>query len=120
MDDKIQLAHFSVGEGRDVLVVHGGPGEPFAEPMAALQPLTNDFRFHYYDQRGSGESTRPIDSFPDTNFYKNMQALDAELGLGAQIADIERIRQILAQDKLIVIGHSWGWPTRCTLCSRVP
>jgi proline iminopeptidase len=37
-----------------------------------------------------------------------MMALDRSLGLGAQIADIERIRRILGDDKLILIGHSWG------------
>jgi len=37
-----------------------------------------------------------------------MQTLDQTLGLGAQIADIERIRQILGDQKLILIGHSWG------------
>jgi len=40
--------------------------------------------------------------------YQNMIELDRTLGLGAQIADIERIRQILGDDKLILIGHSWG------------
>jgi len=37
-----------------------------------------------------------------------MTKLDQTLGLGAQIADIERIRQILGEDKLILVGHSWG------------
>jgi len=37
-----------------------------------------------------------------------MMALDRSLGLGAQIADIERIRRILGDDKLILVGHSWG------------
>jgi proline iminopeptidase len=37
-----------------------------------------------------------------------MQALEKTLGLGAQIADIERIRQILGDEKLILVGHSWG------------
>jgi proline iminopeptidase len=37
-----------------------------------------------------------------------MITLDQTLGLGAQIADIERIRQILGDEKLILIGHSWG------------
>jgi len=40
--------------------------------------------------------------------YQNMQILDQTLGLGAQIADIERLRQILGEEKLILIGHSWG------------
>jgi proline iminopeptidase len=37
-----------------------------------------------------------------------MQTLEKNLGLGAQIADIERIRQILGEEKLILVGHSWG------------
>ncbi|NOH01987.1 MAG: alpha/beta fold hydrolase [Chloroflexi bacterium] len=104
----IELNHFAVGEGRNVLVIHGGPGLPFLQPMSGLDALTGNFRFHYYDQRGSGESTRPIDGFDSPNIYENMQTLDRSLGLGAQIADIERIRQILGDDKLILIGHSWG------------
>jgi proline iminopeptidase len=104
----IDLAHFAVGQGRNVLVIHGGPGEPFREPMTGLAPLAGEYRFHYYDQRGCGGSTRPIDRFGSANVYENMLALDRSLGLGAQIADIERIRRILGEQQLILIGHSWG------------
>lgn len=104
----IEIAHFAAGEGRNVLVIHGGPGQPFAQPVPGLEPLTSEFQFHYYDQRGSGASTRPIDRFESQNMYENMKTLDQKLGLGAQIADIERIRQILGEEKLILIGHSWG------------
>jgi proline iminopeptidase len=104
----IELSHFSAGNGRNVLIVHGGPGEPFTQPISGLEPLTDDYRFHYYDQRGCGESTRPIDRFDSPNTYENMTRLDRTLGLGAQIADVERIRHILGEDKLILIGHSWG------------
>ncbi len=104
----IELAHFAVGEGRSVLIIHGGPGEPFTQPMSGLSALTSQFQFHYYDQRGCGESTRPIDRFASKNMYQNMKTLDQSLGLGAQVADIERIRQILGDEKLILIGHSWG------------
>ena len=37
-----------------------------------------------------------------------MTTLDKTLGLGAQIADIERIRRILGEEKLIILGHSFG------------
>jgi proline iminopeptidase len=104
----IELAHFASGEGRNVLIVHGGPGQPFTQPVSGLEPLTSAFRFHYYDQRGCGESTRPIDRFESKNMYENMKTLDQKLGLGAQLTDIERIRQILGDEKLILIGHSWG------------
>lgn len=104
----IVLTHFSVGNGRNILIIHGGPGEPFDQPMSGLEPLATEFRFHYYDQRGCGESTRPVDRFESKNVYQDMLTLDRTLGLGAQIADIERIRRILGDDKLILIGHSWG------------
>ena len=108
VEPDIQLYHFSQGEGRNVLIIHGGPGMPFREPMAGLESLTGAYRFHYYDQRGCGKSTRPIDRFESQNMYENMTILDQALGLGAQIADIERIRQILGDEKLILVGHSWG------------
>jgi proline iminopeptidase len=104
----IELAHFESGDGRNVLVIHGGPGQPYTQPDSGLELLTGDFQFHYYDQRGCGESTRPIDRFDSPNTYENMTRLDQTLGLGAQIADIERIRHILGDEKLILIGHSWG------------
>jgi proline iminopeptidase len=108
VENDIRLYHFAVGSGRNVLVIHGGPGMPYREPLAGLQPLTTVYRFHYYDQRGCGRSTRPFDRFTSQKFYENMTALDKALGLGAQVADIERIRQILGDEKLILIGHSWG------------
>ncbi len=104
----VEIAHFAAGEGRNVLIVHGGPGQPFIQPVPGLEPLTSEFQFHYYDQRGCGESTRPLDRFDSQNMYENIKTLDQKLGLGAQIADIERIRQILGDEKLILAGHSWG------------
>ena len=91
-----------------MLIIHGGPGYPYTQLWAGLEPLTNDYEFHYYDQRGCGQSTRPIDTFESSSYYQNVKTLDQTLGLGAQIADIERIRQILGEEKLIIMGHSWG------------
>lgn len=104
----IRLYHFADGAGTNVLVVHGGPGYPFARPLAGLNALTTRYRFQYYDQRGCGKSSRPLDRFTSSNYYENMQSLDRTLGIGAQIADMERIRQILGDEKLILIGHSFG------------
>jgi proline iminopeptidase len=108
VEPDIRLYHFAQGEGRNVLIIHGGPGMPFRQAMSGLEPLAGEYRFHYYDQRGCGKSTRPFDRFESSNMYENMTTLDQTLGLGAQIADIERIRQILGEEKLILIGHSWG------------
>jgi proline iminopeptidase len=108
VESDIQLHYFAAGQGRPVLIVHGGPGIPYTQPWKGLAPLTDRYRFYYYDQRGCGQSSRPIDAFASKNYYANMTRLDQTLGLGAQIADIERIRQILGQEKLILIGHSFG------------
>ncbi|MGB0389364.1 MAG: alpha/beta fold hydrolase [Ardenticatenaceae bacterium] len=103
----VRLWHFSEGEGRNVLIVHGGPGFPYTTPWLGLAGLTNEYQFHYYDQRGCGQSTRPFDRF-SSNYYQNMTTLERTLGIGAQVADMERIRQILGEEKLIIIGHSFG------------
>lgn len=104
----IHLYHTAVGQGRNVLIIHGGPGMPYRKPWAGLESLTPTYRFHYYDQRGAGQSTRPFDRFASKNYYQNMTTLEHTLGIGAQLADIERIRQILGDEQLILIGHSWG------------
>ncbi len=104
----IELAHFDEGQGRNVLVIHGGPGAPFSAPVEGLTRLSAEYQFYYYAQRGCGKSTRPFDRFEASNSYENMKTLEKALGLGAQIADIERIRQILGDEKLILVGHSWG------------
>src|SRR5439155_15020446 len=51
--------------------------------------------------------TKPFDRF-SADFYSNMTALERTLGIGAQVADIERIRRILGEEKLILMGHSFG------------
>ena len=106
--EDILLYHFHSGEGKPALVIHGGPGFPPTKPWKGLESLKKGYRFIYYHQRGCGHSTRPIDKFDSQNFMQNVTVLDKFLGLSAQLADIERIRRILGQEKLILIGHSYG------------
>ncbi|MBN1834111.1 MAG: alpha/beta hydrolase [Deltaproteobacteria bacterium] len=108
MGDGVSLYHFSEGKGRNVLILHGGPGYPYRKMWSGLRQLTDNYRFHYYDQRGCGKSSRPVNGFASSNYYENVKLLDKMLGLGTQLADIERIRQILGDNKLILIGHSFG------------
>ena len=108
INENISLNYFTEGTGEPVLIVHGGPGIPYPEAWTGLDSLTSDFQFYYYDQRGCGQSTRPFDKFESSNFYENMMALNNDLGLPAQIADIEQIRRKLGVEKLNIIGHSFG------------
>ncbi|NOG45403.1 MAG: alpha/beta hydrolase [Calditrichaeota bacterium] len=108
VEDDIKLYHTAQGSGEDVLIIHGGPGIPYAKHWSGLDSLLHNYAFHYYHQRGAGKSSKPFDKFQSQNYYDNMQLLERTLGLGAQIADIERIRQILGKEKLTLIGHSFG------------
>ncbi len=108
VEEDVQLYNFSVGSGSRMLFIHGGPGFPTHRVPAGLKLLAAEHEIHFYDQRGCGRSTKPFDRFTSRNFYENMVALDRTLGIGAQIADIERIRRILQQEKLTLIGHSFG------------
>jgi proline iminopeptidase len=108
MGDGVRLYHFGDGAGRNVLVVHGGPGFPFRTPVPGLRPLADRYRFIYYDQRGCGRSSRPIERFSGQNYFQNVKLLNGKLGLGAQVADIERIRRILGDQQLVIVGHSFG------------
>ncbi len=108
VETSVKLYFQAQGSGQKVLVIHGGPGIPFAQPWSGLRPLTASHQFLYYHQRGCGQSTKPVDKFSSSNYRKNLTALDEVLGIGAQIADIERIRRIIGEEKLIIIGHSYG------------
>ncbi len=108
VEEDVRLFYHVRGAGRPVLVVHGGPGYPIHQPLTALEPLTGRYKFYYYDQRGCGRSTKPFDRFASRNFYANMKDLERTLGIGAQLADIDRIRHVLGPEKLILFGHSFG------------
>ena len=103
----ILLHHFARGAGRNVLVVHGGPGIPPTASAPAFDALGDGYRFYYYDQRGSGHSTRPEFDFSGSQ-WDNIQQLEGVLGIAEQLADIERIRRLLGDERLILVGHSYG------------
>lgn len=107
VEDDIELYHFSEGEGQNILFIHGYALDPPSESIIGLDSLSG-YKVHYYHQRGAGYSTRPIDKFESDNFYQNMMEMDSKLGIAASIADIERIRRLLKDDKLILVGHSYG------------
>jgi proline iminopeptidase len=104
----IKLAYRAEGSGRPVLVLHGGPGYPIRGSVPGLDRLVETHTLYYYDQRGCGRSTRPFDRFESRNYWANMKELERTLGVGAQLADVERVRRILGQEKLILVGHSFG------------
>ena len=108
MAEDIRLFHFSEGQGAKILTLHGGPGIPWEKPVRGFSLLSDQYQIHYYDQRGCGRSSKPFDRFASKDYFQNMTTLETKLGIQAQLEDIERIRQILGEDKLILVGHSFG------------
>ena len=80
-------------KGTPVLFVHGGPGAGCAEnDRRFFDP--EKYRIILFDQRGSGRS------LPHAELTANNT--DSLLG------DIEKIRELLAVDKWVLFGGSWG------------
>jgi proline iminopeptidase len=79
--------------GIPVLVLHGGPGAGLAPQHRQFFNPTK-YRIILFDQRGAGQST------PLGEYQQNTTPL--------LIQDIEQIRQLMAVDKWLVFGGSWG------------
>lgn len=84
----------TIGTGRPVLFIHGGPGlvhNYFLPYMESLLPY--GYQLIFYDQRGNGKSPA-----------YNMDSIK----LGIFVEDIERIRVRLGIEKLVLFSHSSG------------
>lgn len=96
------------GQGRRLLFVHGGPGIPFAELPPGLSSLAARYEVLTWEQRGCGASSRPAVTVDGKDFFATARKLEAELGLTAQVADLERIRRTLGEEQLTLVGHAFG------------
>lgn len=84
-----------------MLYIHGGPGSPMIGFMDAIQrPWEDYFTIVHWDQRQTGKSYYPADD-------KN-HPLSLEQFIGDTEEVIQYLRRYLEQDKLFVLGHSWG------------
>ncbi|WP_221029640.1 alpha/beta fold hydrolase [Actomonas aquatica] len=109
--DGVEIFHQIIGSGKPVIVLHGGPGHPFAEPWPALVSLGNRYQFAFYDQRGCGRSSHPVERPVGDNPFEQIAYLDKTLGIATQLADLERVRRELVgegDEPVVLIGHSFG------------
>jgi proline iminopeptidase len=118
---EIALYRDSFGAGeRHALYVHGGPGLPPAARPRGLVSLGRSMQVHLFHQRGCGASTRPLSRAPEGSFYRQLVAVEGALGLGEQIADLERIRRLLGQEQLVLVGHSFGALVAALYAAELP
>ena len=83
-----------VGEGGlSLIVLHGGPGLDHTHLRPWLDPLGDEFRVLYIDERGQGQSER-VD--PKT------------LSLEVFARDVDLLAEALGLDRFALLGHSFG------------
>ena len=82
-----------LGSGFPVIVLHGGPGMDHTMFRPYLDPLGDEFRLLYVDERGQGRSDR-VD--PTT------------LTLDVFARDVDRLAQALRLGSFALLGHSFG------------
>ena len=86
-----------------ILFVHGGPGQPEIPFLHDFQyPWEAHFTIVHWDQRNTGK----------TFFWNDPEAILKTLNFERVLSDAHEvaqyIREKLNQDKIIVLGHSWG------------
>src|ERR671935_1628026 len=82
-----------VGSGFPVIVLHGGPGLDHSMFRPYLDPLGDEFRLLYVDERGQGRSER-VDP--------------ATLSLEVFARDVDRLAEALGLEEFALLGHSFG------------
>ncbi len=83
----------AVGAGFPILVLHGGPGMDHTMFRPFLDPLGDEFRVLYVDERGQGRSQR-VDP--------------ATLSLDVFARDVDLIAEALELPAFALLGHSFG------------
>lgn len=91
--DDPQVYVNEVGKGAErVVMLHGGWGADHDGLIETTIGLEKNYRFVFYDQRGSLRSPFP----------------DQMISFDEHIKDLERLREELSLDKMTLVGHSMG------------
>jgi proline iminopeptidase len=98
-----------------LLFIHGGPGAVDMPLSHGFQtPWEEYFTVVQWDQRGSGKSYSGIDK----------EAVKKTLTVDRMVTDAEELtaylRKRMGQEKIIVVGHSWGSMVGVMLAKRRP
>ena len=82
------------GQGRPMLLLHGGPGLDHTYFRPWLDPLGDHAQLIYYDQLGMGRSSRP----------ENYEGI----GIDTWAHEADALRHSLGLDRIVLLGHSFG------------
>jgi proline iminopeptidase len=92
--DGVRLHYRTEGSGTPAIFLSGGPGfeVDYVTPVAEFLPAS--YQRVFFEQRGTGRST--LELTPDTMTLRNV------------VEDLEGLRLHLKQERLFLVGHSWG------------
>src|SRR3954468_15263661 len=93
LPDGYNLNVEEAGSGFPLIVLHGGPGMDHTMFRPYLDPLGDDFRVVYVDERGQGRSDR-VDP--------------ATLSLEVFARDVDLLAEALGLEHFALLGHSFG------------
>ena len=93
LGDGYRLFVEDVGSGFPLVVLHGGPGMDHTMFRPWLDPLGDEFRLLYVDERGQGRSDR-VDP--------------ARLSLDVFARDVDLLAAALGLEAFALLGHSFG------------
>ncbi len=88
----LRLSYRRMGDGPDVVFIHGAAANMAFWRAEVLQPLTRDFRITLYDLRGHGYSDGPPSGYTT----------------GDMASDLDGLLDALAIDRAHLVGHSFG------------
>ncbi len=92
--ENAELYYRDIGQGRPIILLHGGPDFDHNYLLPDMDRLSAAFRLIYYDQRGRGKSAGNVQ--PE------------EVSLHSEIDDLERLRAYFQLASVAALGHSWG------------
>jgi len=89
-----QVYYTTIGQGRPMLLMHGGSGLDHTYFRPWLDALSDQVQLIYYDQLGQGRSTRP-------ESYEG-------ISMSTWADEADALRASLGFDRIILLGHSFG------------
>ncbi len=95
-----------------ILFLHGGPALPMSEMACFWQlELEKEYTIVHWDQRGCGKT-----------YFKNKKAEKPTIELLLSDLDelVDYLRKVYQQDKIILMGHSWGTMLGCYYIEKHP
>jgi len=103
----VTLHYHKMGSGKPIVMLAGGPGFDvrYMEPITEV--LNGARTFVFLEQRGTGRSKLP-------------EISSATLALPLYVEDLEALRIALKQDRIDLLGHSWGGMLAMAYATKYP